>query len=167
MKSSAIISEDEQYRYALTWVWDYKKLLIGFVGLNPSTADATEDDPTIRRCIGLTKKHNFGGFVMLNLFAYRATDPKELLVAQDPIGPLNDGMLEILSQLTLLNVVCWGNNGSILKRSAQVFKLVPNKFCLEINGSGQPKHPLYISKTVRFKKLDENGRIRADHQGGP
>jgi hypothetical protein len=78
MLREAEISEDGKYRYALMRMWDDKPLMM-FCMLNPSTADATKDDPTIRRCIGFAKDRGYGGIYVVNLMAYRATDPAECL----------------------------------------------------------------------------------------
>lgn len=84
MKSDAELSKCRTYRYALWRTWDESKPFAMFVGLNPSTADELEDDPTIRRCINFSKLWGYGGLCMVNLFAYRATDPTALfLVAVD------------------------------------------------------------------------------------
>jgi len=95
--SWADLSPDGFYRYSLGRRWTPGEKLLVVIGLNPSTADATQDDPTIRRCVGFAKRWGFGGLLMLNLFAYRATDPEELRGAiargLDPVGPLNDAKL--------------------------------------------------------------------------
>ncbi len=85
------------YRYALTRVWNPGKPKVVFIGLNPSTANASLDDPTIRRCRGFAKSNDYGGLVMANLFAFRATDPKAMKAAADPVGPENDAWLRKLA----------------------------------------------------------------------
>jgi hypothetical protein len=90
MHHSAISSPCRTYRYSLFRVWNPKFPSVMFVGLNPSTADEQEDDPTVRRCVGFARKWNFGGLILVNLFAYRSTDPAGLLEAEDPVGPGND-----------------------------------------------------------------------------
>ena len=82
------------YRYALERRWDHMRPYLVMVMLNPSTADAVRDDPTIRRCVGFAKKARAGGLLVLNLFAYRATDPRELREAADPVGPENDEIIK-------------------------------------------------------------------------
>ncbi len=82
MKSDAELSKCRAYRYALWRTWDESKPFAMFVGLNPSTADELEDDPTIRRCINFSKLWGYGGLCMVNLFAYRATDPTALFLVQ-------------------------------------------------------------------------------------
>jgi len=87
--SGATFSTDRVYRYALWRVWDAALPSFVVIGLNPSTADETENDPTIRRCIGFAKREGCGGLVMLNLFAVRATDPRVMMAHPEPIGPDN------------------------------------------------------------------------------
>ena len=117
MKTDAKLSECRQYRYALWRTWDDSKPYAMFVGLNPSTADETDDDPTIRRCIVFAKDWGYGGLCMANLFAYRATDPSNMFSAQDPIGPQNDVWLERLAKDAGIVVAAWGNHGGHLGRS--------------------------------------------------
>ncbi len=86
----AVLSECEQYRYVLYRQWDKSLDTITYIGLNPSTADAHKDDQTIRKLIEFTKRNGYGGFAIVNLFAYRATKPRDLLVCQEPIVEEND-----------------------------------------------------------------------------
>ncbi|CAH1748242.1 protein of unknown function [Thauera humireducens] len=149
MKTDAKLSECRQYRYALWRTWDDSKPYAMFVGLNPSTADETDDDPTIRRCIGFAKDWGYGGLCMANLFAYRATDPSNMFSAQDPIGPQNDVWLERLAKDAGIVVAAWGNHGGHLGRSKTVSALIPNLQCLKVNKSGEPAHPLYQPSTAK------------------
>jgi hypothetical protein len=87
---AAVLSECGRYRYVLTRTWDHDLAACAFIGLNPSTADAHEDDPTIRRCIRFARDWGHGGLIMLNLFAWRSTDPRGLLDAIFPVGPPAD-----------------------------------------------------------------------------
>ena len=88
MKSDAVISDCGKYRYRLTRKWGYGRPC-GFIMLNPSTADALHDDPTIRRCVGFAKAWGCGALIVVNLFAVRATSPREMMRADDPVGPEN------------------------------------------------------------------------------
>src|SRR5262245_38555366 len=90
MLRSAVFSPCRKYRYSLTRIWDAERPNVMFVGLNPSTADDQVDDPTVRRCIGFARKWRFGGMIIVNLFAYRSTDPNRLQEILDPVGPEND-----------------------------------------------------------------------------
>ena len=120
-----------------------------FIGLNPSTADETEDDPTVIRCIKYAKSWGYGGVCMANLFAFRATKPKVMRAANDPIGRDNDRWLVDLSQKTDLVVAAWGNHGGFLGRSNEVTQLIPNLHYLELNKSGEPAHPLYLKASLQ------------------
>jgi hypothetical protein len=95
------------------------------IGLNPSTADEIDDDPTIRRCIAFAKSWGYGGLYMANLFAFRATEPADLFAANDPIGSGNDEWLCNLSKDAGVVVAAWGNHGSHLGRSREVMRLIP------------------------------------------
>jgi len=145
MKKGAQFSECRKYRYALwrTWREDCHAM---FIGLNPSTADETQDDPTVRRCIGFAKAWGFGGIYMLNLFAYRTTNPKELRLVEEPIGNENDGFLKMYHIKEGLTIACWGIWGTYMNRGEKVIELLgkENLSCLGLTKSGQPKHPLYL-----------------------
>lgn len=127
-----------------------------FVGLNPSTADETQDDPTIRRCIAFAKSWGYAGLCMTNLFAFRATDPKDMMVAADPVGPENDGYLLALAGDTGVIVAAWGANGTHLGRDADVCKLLPVLHCLALTKDGHPGHPLYLRKTLTPVPMGSN-----------
>ena len=119
ISGSATFSECRRYRYSLSRVWEWSDFQAVFVGLNPSTADESNDDPTIRRCIGFAKDWGFGGILMLNLFAFRATKPEDMKLADDPVGPDNDKTLRHwLDQYQ--GLACWGNHGSHLNRGIEI-----------------------------------------------
>lgn len=148
--SDAIISNCGKYRHWLTRHWDDTKEMCAFIMLNPSTADASEDDPTIRRCISFAKSWGYGGLVVVNLFDYRSTDPKYLTTAKNPCSDLADHFINQALETASLIVCAWGNLGSILNRSKQVRKIIEDHdilemiHCLGLNKSGEPKHPLYV-----------------------
>lgn len=118
--------------------------MILFVALNPSTADEDIDDPTIRRCRGFAKAWGASGFIVANLFAYRATFPRDLIEYNDPVGKDNDNWLHECSRTARLTVVCWGNHGSHMNRAQAVIQLLRHPYALKINKSGEPCHPLYL-----------------------
>ena len=151
MKNTAKLSDCRKYRYALWRTWDNSKPYVMFVGLNPSTADEVSDDPTLTRCMNFAKLWGFGGVCMANLFAFRATEPSDMKLAEDPIGKENDQFLRNLAGNAGLVVAAWGNDGSFLNRSAQVKEMLPNLHCLKMNKSGEPAHPLY-QKASTFPK---------------
>lgn len=141
---SAILSDDGKYRYRLIRQWGDGKL-VAFVGLNPSTADAQVDDPTIRRMVAFARGWGFPGITVSNLFAVRLTYPAGLPGVVEPIGPENDAVLGGLGEIADLIVVCWGNHGIFRQRCAEVAKLLPPAKCFGLTGIGQPRHPLYLA----------------------
>ena len=149
MKNTAKLSGCRNYRYALWRTWDSSKPLVMFVGLNPSTADETTDDPTLTRCINFAKSWGYGGVCMANLFAFRATEPSDMKASDDPIGAENNKWLKKLAKDAALVVAAWGNDGSYLGRSEQVKELLPILHCLRINKSGEPAHPLYQAAKLK------------------
>lgn len=153
-----------QYRYTLGRTWRDDAMFIEpvfinrppyldkdalFVMLNPSTADARQDDPTVAKCIRLARRWGFGGVQVRNIFAFRSTDPGNLRHASDPIGPDND--LAIVdaanSEHTGVIVAAWGNDGKFLLRGSLVRKMLGFTgrpiYCFDISKEGQPVHPLY------------------------
>jgi hypothetical protein len=149
---SAVISECGLYRYRLTRTWDPAVQALGFVMLNPSTADAEIDDPTIRRCVGFARDWGFGGIAVANLYAFRATKPADLWLAADPVGPENDEHLAALFTTPSVGMVvaAWGANARP-DRVAHVASL-PGAITLHALGltkDGAPRHPLYMPKTAQ------------------
>lgn len=146
----ATFSPCRLYRYSLHRQWYNGKPYCCFICLNPSTADENHDDPTVRRCINYTKIWGYGGIIMLNLFAFRATDPKEMKAQEDPIGPDNDRNIRNFCRQAGLIVAAWGNDGVYKNRGKQVIKLLKNdKLCyLRLTNSGEPAHPLYLPKNL-------------------
>ena len=120
----AELSSDRVYRYSLSRIWEPTKHPLAFIGLNPSTADETEDDPTIRRCMGFARDGGYGGVLMLNLFAFRSTKPKGLLDAEDPVGPQNDAVLLRATEGLPVVVCAWGTNGVLFERNRAVLQLL-------------------------------------------
>jgi len=141
------------FRYTLWRTWDKQKPYVMFIGLNPSTADESKDDPTIRRCMGFAKAWGFGGLCMTNLFAYRATDPNKMKAWPDPIGLHNDAWLIRVATDAGLVVAAWGNHGNHLSRAADVRRLIDGMCCLGTTKQGEPKHPLYLSSNTKYRPL--------------
>jgi hypothetical protein len=139
------------YRYVLWRKWnssDPKYLM--FIGLNPSTADELNDDPTVRRFIGYAKQWGYNAVCVTNLFAYRATRPAQLKAHPEPVGSENDTWLVGLASAADLIVAAWGVNGTYRNRNEEVLKRLPqNIMCLRETRNGQPAHPLYLPKWVR------------------
>ncbi len=150
-ESGAVFSPCKLYRYTLWRRWSeslwapHEERLVAFIGLNPSTATETKNDPTIRRLINFAKRDGFDGMVMLNLFAWRSTDPNEMKRAEYPVGLENDAAIrEIAAQVDRV-VACWGNHGKHANRSAAVIEMLAgiDLLCFGANANGEPVHPLY------------------------
>ena len=134
------------YRYSLWREWDSLGPAVAFVMLNPSTADTANDDPTIRRCASFARSWGYGSLEVVNLFAYRASEPKRLRQTPDPIGPANDGYLLDAASRAHTLIVGWGVHGGLLDRGREVLGLLAGKcdvYCLGVTQAGQPRHPLY------------------------
>lgn len=164
MTSSATFSADRRYRYTLERSWDETKPPFVVIGLNPSTADETTDDPTIRRCIGFAKREGCGSLLMLNLFGFRATDPNVMRAAKDPIGDANLETIVAETKKAVKQggkVVCaWGSHGEYRTQGEQVsICLRVPAFCFGKTKSGQPKHPLYLKANTPLEKYDPYRRF--------
>ena len=150
LASKAEFSDDRRFRYKLWRAWDLGKPIIMFLMLNPSTADETEDDPTIRRCINFAKRWGYGALWIGNLWAFRATDPKELKAAWWPVGRQNDEAIKDMATMSEQVICAWGAHAEEMPgRPTHVVNRVlgsqRNKlYCLGTTKSGQPAHPLYI-----------------------
>ena len=142
----ATFSRDRVHRYLLWRVWDVSRPLLAWVLLNPSTADETREDPTIRRCIRFAMDWGYGGVETTNIFALRSTAPAALRTARDPVGPDNDGTLRDLAARHATVVAAWGNHGAWLDRSTRVRELLrcAETRCLGLTSLAQPRHPLYV-----------------------
>ncbi len=120
-----------------------------FVGLNPSTADETEDDPTLRRCMNFSRSWGYGGVCMANLFAFRATDPADMMAAPDPVGARNDRWLTRLARESGIVIAAWGNGGAYRGRSSEFVGRLAGLHYLKLNVSGEPAHPLYLGRHLK------------------
>jgi len=158
MKSGAWFSEDRQWRYTLWRIWDKEKPSIAFIGLNPSTADETTDDPTVRRCIRFAQKWGYGSMWMLNLFGLRSTDPKMLYEHDDPVGRDNREAVYNICLVMEKVVLCWGNHGAHLKEGWRLVEQLKKEgygdklWAFGVTKQGQPKHPLYLPNDTKLIK---------------
>lgn len=145
MKDALIPEDDTRYRYWLSRIWDQDKPRVIFIMLNPSTADHMIDDPTIRRVINFSMDWGYGGVYVVNLYAFRSTDPKGLEATDDPIGPQNREHIQTLIQNKDNKVVrvvyAWGNGK---KEPGWLREIVTEPYCIAISKKGIPKHPLYL-----------------------
>lgn len=148
--TGATFSPCRKYRYGLHRVWSNlaKPRYAMFIGLNPSTADETLDDPTIRRCITYARDWGYDGYIMGNIFAYRATKPEVMKACPSPIGDDNDVWLKHLVARSEIVIAAWGTHGTHLGRGDQVRSLIPNLHVLQLTKDGHPNHPLYLKKTL-------------------
>lgn len=153
---SAVISDCGTYRYLLERGGDGQR--VTFVMLNPSTADAEQDDPTIRRCLGYAKAWGYGRLAVVNLYAYRATKPADLWDACDwggidIIGPKNDTYIEDVCSESSMVVCAWGNHGAGRGRAGSVMRRLRDigvkPHALKISKIGEPCHPLYLRSDLK------------------
>ena len=155
--NAAIYSKDRKYRYALTRVWDIHKPMVLFIMLNPSKANAIQNDPTITRVIGFSKRWGFGKVVVCNLFAYCATQPTDLFKQKKPIGKFNDYWIGKFSKEAHQVILAYGNHGNFQERHLEILKRIDQPFCIKISLKEMPMHPLYLKYTTTplpFKKSD-------------
>jgi hypothetical protein len=147
--STALYSDCETYRYQLTRVWNAPGPRVLFVMLNPSTATEAQNDPTVERCERRARALGFGAFQVVNIFAFRATDPRVMRAASDPVGPENDTAILEGARWADRVICAWGTHGAHLNRGPQVANLLRTQGCtllhLGLSQAGHPKHPLYIS----------------------
>ena len=170
MRNDCSFSDCRKYRYSLLHRWDelFERRRAIFVCLNPSTADENQLDPTLRRIKAFSERLGASEFLMLNIFAYRATDPKDMMAVKDPVGPENDARIQAaLSEAYELNggrldvIGGWGNHGLHVERQDAFLELLApyRKWsnlkiaCLGKNANQTPKHPLYIAANRDFEAL--------------
>jgi len=150
-KRTCVFSDDRRYRYLLKVIWDDSLPFQVFICLNPSTADEERNDPTVAKCIKYSRAWGRGGFCMLNIFAWRDTDPLKMKKVADPVGPLNTAaFLEAVAiESGCRPIAAWGNHGSHLGRGEKVRRSMGELDCLGMNIDGSPVHPLYQRDEAR------------------
>ena len=148
----ADVSECGQFRYLLWRSWGPGRRLL-FIMLNPSTADADQDDPTIRKCMGFARRLKFDGIEVVNLFAFRATDPRDLACAGHPEGPANNEAIASAGQRCIdtnsTTVCAWGANARQFPRRTERVRtslaLAGVRLrALRLLKDGTPEHPLML-----------------------
>jgi len=151
--SVAVYSDCERYRYALTRVWNPSGVKVLFVMLNPSTATERQNDPTVERCERRARALGFGAFQVCNIFAWRATDPRDMRGADDPVGPENDRAILDGCDWADSVICAWGTHGAHLGRGGVVAALMQatgrELLHLGLTKAGHPRHPLYIGYAVQ------------------
>jgi hypothetical protein len=164
---AAVLSPCGLYRYTLGRTWDDGGTRVNFIMLNPSTADAEVDDPTIKKCVRYAQSWSHGGLVVTNLYAFRATQPKDLWKAVDSVGPDNDEHLEHEARAADIVVCAWGNGGSpvwrkggwqrgrgpVVLQMLDAWGIEPRM--LKVTGEGMPAHPLYLPEDLVPKTWEE------------
>ena len=150
IKRTATFDSSGDYRYQLERRWAKKGREVTFVMLNPSSADATKDDPTLRACIQFAQRWAFGSLTVVNLFGYRTAHPEVLKQVDDPVGEENDAYVVAAVERAQQVVLAWGNYGGWLERDRAILSLL-RPHCtklryLKLNRSGHPRHPLYIKR---------------------
>ena len=157
--SGAVFSKCRRWRYLLWRRWDEKRPAANFLMLNPSTADEVKLDPSCTRARDYALRWGFGGLLVTNIFAWRATDPEEMKAARDPLGRGNDRAILRAAREAAIVVCAWGNHGAHRSRAGQVRTLLEREniplYMLRLNGGGEPAHPLYLPARL------EPGRWRA------
>ena len=154
-----IFSSCRRYRYLLDHGWhdllDTQRGYVAWIGLNPSCADEQQLDPTLRRVRSFTDRMGYRRLVMVNLFGFRATDPKDMKAEADPVGPDNDRWILEICQDASAVVCCWGVDGAYQDRAQRVLDLLSPwplpLFCLKASARGQPGHPLYAAGATPLK----------------
>lgn len=149
-QKNAVFSDCKKYRYALWRIWDEAKPKVMFVGLNPSTANETSDDPTIKRVCLIAKNNGYGGIYMMNCFPFVSTNPDNLWKL-DGVAE-NEKWLKRIALKCKTVVFAWGNF-DVVKRLGVDYILsqwFPNAKALHINKNGSPKHPLYCKSDTQF-----------------
>ena len=148
-ESEAVYSECLRYRYALTRVWAADGPRVLFIMLNPSTATEVQNDPTVERCERRARALGYGAFRVMNIFAWRETDPKRLRAAPEPIGPDNDRLLLEALPWADRVIAGWGVHGAYRNRGPEVAAMLRDAgtvlYCFGLSKAGHPRHPLYIA----------------------
>jgi hypothetical protein len=143
---TAVISNCGKFRYSLKREWLGGDGIVAFIMLNPSTADATQDDPTIRRCIGFAKAWRYAGIEVVNLYAFRATRPADMFAAEDPVGPENDAHIVEACTRAGLVIVAWGAIAARRRDRVAAARAMIRRdiYALGLTSAGDPRHPLYV-----------------------
>lgn len=153
VERTARFSPCMRYRYTLWRDWsdlfNPSTGFVMFVGLNPSTADDFQDDPTIRRCISFANEWGYTALCMTNAFALRSPYPRDLKRSRDPVGPKNDATLTEIATSAALIVAAWGQHITLNDRHLAMATLLPKVHCLGLTKGGYPRHPLYLSAATR------------------
>lgn len=160
--------DGQLYRYELWRIWDSSKPLLVFIMLNPSTADIDNNDPTVERCERRARREGFGGVFVLNIFAFRATDPNDMKAVDDPIGRMNDffirNMMMAAKHQGHTLIVAWGAHGRYRDRARDVAnhakEIGVKLFALGLTNQYEPRHPLYLKNDAKLIPWPRTFRLR-------
>lgn len=160
-RRDAEFSEDGQYRYRLHRKWVDDRPVLGWIMLNPATADETNNDTTTSRCIKYADRWGFGKIVLGNLFALRSKDPEQLYEHDDPVGPKNDTWLHDIVDEVDQVVAAWGNHGDLDYRGRRVAAMLDVQlYALDVTQTGQPAHPSRLSGDLQLTPFEYEDPIR-------
>lgn len=164
--TGAIFSDDWRHRYILWRLWSQSRPLMGQVGLNPSTANSTHNDPTIKRSMTRANNAGYGGLIMVNLYSLISTDPKLLLKNEHSVDKMTNLYISAMVNITDRQLCMWGSFKEAKHRAASVYDMLKNPYCLGLNSDGEPKHSLYVSYDVKMK-VYKREEYNADKQSLP
>lgn len=151
MDKGALFSYDKKSRHVLWRNWNLDLPKVMFIGLNPSTANETNDDQTIKRCIAFAKSWGFGGMIMMNLYSHVSTNPDDLITSGENLEQTNEWLLERASKCEKVVFAC-GAFKKHKQRLEQVLELFPERYCIDISKDGFPKHPCRLNGSLKLKK---------------
>ena len=156
IRKSAYITDCRKFRYSLTRAWGTEPRLL-CVMLNPSKADEKSDDHTVRKCIGFAIRNGCRALDIVNLYAYRTSNPEDLIEQRYPVGDRNDEFIRRMSEVASLIIVAWGVWGRP-DRVAHVTQILRSHKrseceikCLGTTMNGSPRHPLYVSYETKLE----------------
>ena len=155
MASGALFSPCRNYRYALWRQWDVNKPWVGFIGLNPSTANENTNDPTLKKVIKFASDWDYGGVYMLNLFAWVTPHPHELYSLSDPVGDNHQHLFRFANRCQEI-IFAWGASPKAQVQAGTLIARFPRAKVLCLNKGGSPRHPLYVAadtRPVRYREL--------------
>lgn len=161
-RRSALLDGDYRYRLErdLAPSFDTRDGYVCWIMLNPSDADATIDDPTLRRCMGYTELWGYARLVVVNLYAYRTPYPRLLKRVESPLGPGNDDAIAVAAADAALIVCAWGANDMAVPRARAVEHMLDGLplWCLGRCDAGEPRHPLYLPVNVPLEPYNDPAR---------
>lgn len=167
----AVFSRCGRFRHLLERQWSPQGPRLGFVGLNPSTADGDHDDPTTRRCMGFARAEGFGSLVLVNVFAWRATRPEDLRAAGPPVSAsAQRARRRALADCDAV-VACWGAvpwaREPARRTLHSILRIQGAVFVLGLSRAGHPRHPLYLPRTAQLRLWADRGPLPAPYGPGP